>query len=153
MDVAEQLKDTWRINCRLNHALLDGLNEEQLAAPLAKGKAVVGQFAHIHNVRRMWLRAVDPAVGDSLEKLERGTHTREELKKALEASDAAMANVISNGLASGRVKNFKPHPVAFVGYMIAHEGNHRAQIELAVRQAGIPLTPQQEFGLWEWGKF
>ena len=152
MDLAEQLLDAWGINCRVNHYLLDLLTDEQLQVPLAKGKSVPGQFAHIHNVRRMWVRAINPAVGDALTKLERGEHTRDELKSALSASDGAMAEVIANGLASGRIKNFKPSPAAFVCYSIAHESNHRVQVELALRQAGCPLTIQQEYGQWEWGK-
>ena len=126
MDLAEQLIDAWRINCRINHFVLDGLTDAQFHAPLAKGKAVAGQFAHIHNVRRMWLRAVDLKVGDQLEKLERGEHSRAELKAALEASDVAMSDVVTQGLETGRIKNFKPSPAAFVCYMVAHEGNHRA---------------------------
>ena len=152
MDLSEQLVEAWGINCRVNHFLLDGLSDDQLSAPLSKGKSVTGQFMHIHNVRRMWLRAVNVVVGDRLEKLERGPCTRVELKEALAASDAAMEEVIREGLASGRVKNFKPSPAAFVCYMMAHEGNHRAQVEIALRQAGLPLTVQQEFGQWEWGK-
>ena len=152
MDLAEQLLDSWRINCLINHSVLDELTDEQLDAPLAKGKAVDGQFAHVHNVRRMWLRAVDPVVGDQLVKLERGKYSREDIKAALTASDKAMAQVIGDGIAAGKVKNFKPHPAAFVCYMMAHEGNHRAQVEIALRQAGLPLTPTQEFAQWEWGK-
>ena len=152
MDLAEQLLDAWGINCRINHYVLDGLSDDQLQAPLAKGKGVAGQFAHVHNVRRMWLRAMDVAVGDRLVKLERGEHSRSDLKDALAASDLAMAEVIAQGLAAGRIKYFKPTPAAFVCYMMAHEGNHRAQVEIALRQAGLPLTAEQEFGQWEWGK-
>src|SRR5579863_4086057 len=89
MDIAEQLLDAWRINCRINHELLGALDETQFRAPLAKGKAVSGQFGHMHNVRRMWLRAIDPVIGDALAKLERGEHSRDEIDKALAASDAA----------------------------------------------------------------
>ncbi len=152
MDLAAQLLDSWRINCAINHYLLDEITDEQLVVPLTKGKAVDGQFAHVHNVRRMWARAVNPTLGDSLEKLERGAYSRTELKSALLASDQVMATLISEGIAAGKVKNFKPHPPAFVCYMMAHEGNHRAQIEVALRQAGLPLTVKQEFGQWEWGK-
>ena len=152
MDLAEQLLDSWRINCRINHDLLVGLTDDQLCAPLAKGKAVPGQFAHMHNVRRMWLRPIDPTVGDKLIKLERGEHSREELKAAILASDVEMAKVIADGLTKGRIKNFKPSPAAFVCYMLAHEGNHRAQIEIALRQIGTPLTVEQEFGQWQWEK-
>lgn len=152
MDLAEQLLDAWRINCRINHALLDGLTDDQLDTPLAKGKPVCGQFAHMHNVRRMWLRAIEPASGDRLAKFERGSQSRESLKDAFAVSDDAMSKAIADGIAAGKVRNFKPSPAAFVCYFMAHEGNHRAQVEIALRQAGLPETVQQEFGQWEWGK-
>jgi uncharacterized damage-inducible protein DinB len=152
MNMADQLLDAWRINCSINQTLLDALTDAQFDAKLAKGKAVDGQFAHIHNVRRMWLRAIDPAMGDRLTKLEKGKFVRPEIKEALLTSDVALGEIIKAGLESGRVKSFKPHPPAFVCYMMAHEGNHRAQIEVALRQAGLPLSVQLEFAQWEWGK-
>ena len=49
------------------------------------------------------------------------------------------------------MKNFKPHAAAFLGYLISHEANHRGHIELALRQAGIPLDDKIAYGQWEWG--
>ena len=40
------------------------LTPEQWEAPLAKGKTVRNQFAHIHNVRLMWVKASAPALED-----------------------------------------------------------------------------------------
>jgi uncharacterized damage-inducible protein DinB len=51
----------------------------------------------------------------------------------------------------GKVKNFKPHVSAFVGYLISHESHHRGQIEIALRQAGQPISDKASYGLWEWG--
>lgn len=152
MDLAEQLLDAWRINCRINHELLAELSDDQYVAQLAKGKPVAAQFAHMHNVRRMWLRAIDEPAGNVLVKLERGAYDRTGLDAALATSDTALANAIAVGLEAGKVRNFKPSPAAFVCYLMAHEGNHRAQVELALRQADLPLTTDQEFGQWQWGK-
>jgi uncharacterized damage-inducible protein DinB len=55
------------------------------------------------------------------------------------------------GLAAGRIKGFKPHPVAFLGCFIAHEAHHRGQIALSLKQAGCPLDKKTLFGLWDWG--
>ena len=73
------------------------------------------------------------------------------LRAALEASGEAMAELLRRGLADGRVKNFKPHPVAFLGYLLAHDAHHRGEIQLTLTQAGHKLSDKVGYGLWEWG--
>jgi uncharacterized damage-inducible protein DinB len=152
MDLAEQLTETWKINDRLNRYLLDEVGEARLAVPLTKGKSIDAQFAHIHNVRLMWLKVAAPSALEGLVKLEKGNLSAAELSTHLAASGAAIADVVdASAKSDGRIKGFKPHVSAFVGYMIAHEANHRGQIEVALRQAGEPLSDKVGYGLWEWG--
>ena len=76
----------------------------------------------------------------------------EDLSTAIEASGAAIAQLIADRQADGsRVKGFKPHTTAFVGYLISHESHHRGQIVLTLKQAGHPVDKKTAFGLWEWG--
>jgi len=152
MDFGAQLIETWRINDRLNRYLLEEVGADRLSVPLMKGKAVEAQFAHIHNVRLMWIKVALPEAYDALQKLESKSVAIEDLNSNLEASGETIAKLIELSLESGgRVKGFKPHVSAFVGYLIAHEANHRGQIELALRQAGFPLSDKVGYGLWEWG--
>ena len=51
----------------------------------------------------------------------------------------------------GKVKGFKPHAVAFLGYLISHESHHRGQAGWALKSSGRPLDQKTAFGLWEWG--
>lgn len=144
------LIETWLIHNRIHRYLLDAIHDEALKTKLAKGKAVDAQFAHIHNVRLMWLKPAAPDLLEGLEKLE--DPTRQEIEAALEASGQKIAELIERAEANGgKVKNFKPHVTAFVGYLIAHEANHRGHIEIALRQAGTPITDKAMYGLWEWG--
>src|SRR5476651_1645319 len=150
MELAEQLVETWNINDRLNRYLLDEVGDGRLALSIAKGKSVDVQFAHIHNVRLMWLKVAAPASLDQLTKLEKGCISMAELRTQLAASGKAISELVeASAKSDGRIKGFKPHVTAFVGYMIAHEANHRGQIEVALRQAGEPLSDKVGYGLWE----
>ena len=152
MEAKDQLLETWHINARLNLYLLDAIPEDQLAIKLEKGKTVEGQFTHIHNVRLMWLKASAPDLREPLEKLERTGIGKAGLVQHLDASTAAIAALIDRGWENGgKVKNFKPHVTAFVGYFIAHETFHRTSAEIALRQAGVPLSDKTVLGIWEWG--
>lgn len=145
------LLETWDISARLNIYLLEAISDEQLGIKLTKGKSVLGNFTHIHNVRLMWLKASAPELMEGLAKLEEGV-SREELISSLSASAAAIRTLIERAeTPDGRIKGFKPHAAGFVGYMVSHETFHRTCIELALRQAGTPLSDKVAYGMWEWG--
>jgi uncharacterized damage-inducible protein DinB len=148
--LCDHLLETWRINHRINLFLLESLTHDQLKVKVDKSKSVAGHFAHQHNVRLMWIKAAGPELLSGLEKLEDGA-TLGEIASAQTASALATEKLILEGLAVGRIKNFKPHPTAFVGYLIAHEAFHRSQAELSLRQAGFPVSDKVGYGLWEWG--
>jgi uncharacterized damage-inducible protein DinB len=146
----EALIETWQIHDRIHQFLLDGMTDEGLEAALfPKGRTVRDLLAHIHNVRLMWLQSAAPDLLEGLSKLEKGNGAdRVALASALEASGVAIANLIGRG---DKVKGFKPHTTAFVGYLISHESHHRGQIEWAIRSAGQGLSDKTSYGLWEWG--
>ena len=146
--------ETWQIHNRINLYLLAGIPEESLTADMAgKGRSVFALFAHIHNVRLMWLKSAAPELLAGLEKIEpKPIGIREQLSAGLAASGDAVATLIENAMsADGRIKGFKPHATAFVGYLISHESHHRGQAEWALRLSGVPLDDKISFGLWEWG--
>ena len=66
------LIDTWNIHNRINIYLLDAINEEFLTdVSASKGRNVGEQYAHIHNVRLMWLKASSPDLLEGLTKIEK----------------------------------------------------------------------------------
>jgi uncharacterized damage-inducible protein DinB len=138
-------------NDRINHYLIENLPEEAWRAelPQKKGREIAAIVAHIHNVRIMWLKA---AGGKVPEQLDRHTVTPAQARKALDASRAALHELLQASLSSGgRIKGFRPDVAAFFGYLIAHDAHHRGQITMLARQIGHPISQKAMFGMWEWG--
>lgn len=149
---SEQLLETWQISNRIDLYLLDSIAEEYLMDGLvSKGRDVAKQFAHIHNVRLMWLKSAAPDLLEKQTKLDDNV-TKDLLKLRLVESGLAMEELISRSIANGgNLKGFKPHVTAFVGYMIAHDAHHRSQVILALKQSGHKIENKIGYGIWEWG--
>jgi uncharacterized damage-inducible protein DinB len=148
------LLETWQIHDRINLYLLDAIEATSLGSHSAsKGRSVGEQFAHVHNVRLMWLKSAAPELMQGLVKIESDQATDKKLlRKSLVDSGAAIGTLLSNSIeAGGKIKGFRPHATAFLGYLISHESHHRGQIAVTLKQAGKPLDKKIGFGMWEWG--
>lgn len=150
----DQLLETWQIHNRINFYLLDAVEPEALSSMSAsKGRTVGEQFAHIYNVRLMWLKSAAPDLLAGLQKIEKEQATDKKfLRKSLaDSGEAINALLKKSSMEGGKVKGFKPHSTAFLGYLISHESHHRGQIILSLKQAGKVLDKKILFGIWEWG--
>jgi len=146
--------ETWDIHNRINLYVLDAVGPGSLTGlSTSKGRNVGEQFAHIHNVRLMWLKAAAPELLKGLAKLEKeNALDKKLLRKSLADSSAAIRILLEQSVAQGgKVKGFKPHAAAFLGYLISHESHHRGQIALSLKQSGAPLDKKIQYGIWEWG--
>ena len=151
MDI-QPIVETWEIHNRIHLYLINAIADEHLSdISASKGRNVGEQFAHIHNVRLMWLKAAMPELLEGLIKLEKGSLSKILLAEELSKSSSAIASLLQKGFEQGKIKGFKPHPTAFLGYLISHESHHRGQIMLCLKQSGHAVDQKTQFGLWEWG--
>ena len=152
--MSRELVETWQINNRINLYLLEAIAEENLGDSLAsKGRSAGEQFAHINNVRLMWLKSAMPGLMENVVKVEKDdARDKNLLRDALTKSGEAVAELIERSASDGgRVRGFKPHATAFVVYLSSHEAHHRSQIILALKQSGHPVDKTTLFGIWEFG--
>jgi uncharacterized damage-inducible protein DinB len=155
-----QLVDTWTRHSHINLYLLDAVPSEALpGVPVGmKGRSVGELFAHIHNVRLMWLELI-PEIANGIERVPVKTKADKEmlskprLRSALELSATATTMFLKRSFDDGKVKGFKPHPSAFFGYIIAHEWYHHGEICMTLTQAGHRLPEEVLYTIWEWDGF
>jgi uncharacterized damage-inducible protein DinB len=155
----QQLIETWNIHNRINLYMLDAITPEALTGvsaskqPKVAGRNVAEQFAHMHNVRLGWLEHSAADLFATLRKIEKGEGSDKDLlRRSLDDSGNAIAMLLQRGIgAGGKIKNFKPHAAAFMGYLISHESYHRGEIGIILAQSGHPLDKKISYGMWEWG--
>src|SRR6188472_2703129 len=96
----DSLIETWNIHDRINRYLLKAIPEAAIGAAISPKFRPVGKlFAHIHNVRLMWLKAAAPELLAGLEKIEEASD-KKTLAVALEASGKAIAALLEKSIAA-----------------------------------------------------
>lgn len=98
-----QIIETWEIHNRINLYLLDSIKEKHLAdISASKGRNVGEQYAHVHNVRIMWLKAASPDLFKGQNKIKKGKITKELLTKELSSSAITITLLQKTGLNRGK---------------------------------------------------
>ena len=156
-ELINQIIETWQIHNRINLYLLKAIPDEGLSAcPLAKrqGRTVAQQFAHMHNVRLAWFMRSQADVTGKLKIIDRDkAENKKLLIESFTKSGEMIENFFHKSLTEGlKLKDFKPHTVAFLGYLISHESHHRGSILLALKQSGVKIPGNIQLGIWEWWK-
>lgn len=154
--IEEQIIETWYINHRTNLMLINALTEEALDFTTSKrGGGTVGhQLAHMYNVRFWKLEKYDKSLITELT-----TITAEDIKTLSMLKDChtisadLIGKILESGIGkNGEIKGFKRGVVPLLGYFISHEGHHRGNILLTLKQCGFKITDDLKYGIWEWNK-
>ena len=158
-DIYEVLLETYAVNERMNQILLAHLDPGVWRAkpPGGKGRTIAAIFAHVHNIRRKWLRLSAPHLKMPRE-LNHARCTIEQARTALAESARRCEEMLKNALISAGIRKFRRDGWArawspgasMVVYMIAHDTHHRGQICMLLHQLGAALPARVGGGLWNW---
>ncbi len=150
----KELIEAWRTNNKINLMLIDKITDEGMSATLSKrgGRGVAGEFAHMHNVRRMHIENRAKEHLEGLEKFATGeVPSKAQLKKALKASGKAVEALLVGAL-EGKPKHrgFKKGIFTTLAYFVSHEAHHRGRIVLTLKVSGNTLDKNMQMAIWGW---
>jgi len=159
----EALLETYAVNDRMNQLILEHLDPRAWRAKPAgrNGRTIAAIFAHIHNIRRKWLRLSAPHLKLPAQ-LDRTRCTQRQARSALAESARRCSQMLAEALGrpEGRVKQFRrdgwarpwPAGAAMFAYMVVHDAHHRGQACMLAHQLGFPLPIKAAYGMWTWEK-
>jgi len=160
--VSRVMAEAYAVNDRMNQLVLEHLDPRAWRAKLpgSRSRDIAAIFAHVHNIRRKWLRLSAPHLKLPAQ-LNRARSTPKQARAALGESAARCCDMLG-GLANPRTRIEKfqrdgwARPwvpgAAMFAYMITHDAHHRGQVCLLAHQLGYPLPKNVAYTLWNWEK-
>jgi uncharacterized damage-inducible protein DinB len=158
--IRDVLLETYSVNDAINQVILEQLDPQAWRAkpPGGNTRTIAAIFAHVHNIRRKWLRLSAPHLQLPVQ-LDRSRCTQTQARSALAESAQRCSEMLAQALADrdGGVKQFrrdgwaKPWPggAAMVAYMVSHEAHHRGQVCMLAHQLGFPIKAAYKMWMWE----
>jgi uncharacterized damage-inducible protein DinB len=162
-DLCRAMAEAYAVNDRMNQIILEHLDPRawQADPPGQKGRTIAAIFAHVHNIRRKWLRASAPHLKLPAP-LHRARCTPKQTQAALAESAAQCCDMLGDSLANpqSRIKKFVRDGwarawapgAAMFAYMLTHDAHHRGQVCWIAREVGYPLPQKVKYGIWNWEK-
>ena len=158
-EFCQALHETYAVNERMNQIVLERLDSRVWTAkPAGRSvRSIAAIFAHMHNVRRKWLRLSAPQIKLPIE-LDPRRCTRRQMQVALARSARDCSKMLREALTpDGAVNRFhrdgwsRPWPpgAAMFAYMVVHDAHHRGQLCMLAHQLGFPIKASHEIWMWE----
>jgi uncharacterized damage-inducible protein DinB len=157
----QEMAQAYLVNDCMNQLLLEHLDARAWRAKLPgqKGRTIADIFAHVHNIRRKWLRLSAPHL-KLPGPLDRRRCTQKQARAALAESALRCSEMLADALTvpPGRVRSFlrdgwarpwRPGTAMFA-YMISHDAHHRGQACMLAHQLGFRLPGAAGYGMWGW---
>jgi len=163
VQIRDVLLETYAVNDRMNQLILEHLDPNAWRAkpPGRNARTIAAIFAHVHNIRRKWLRLSAPHLKLPA-RLDRTRCTQRQASAALAESAQRCSEMLAEALAGpdGRVKQFRrdgwarpwPGGAAMFAYTVLHDAHHRGQVCMLAHQLGFPLPIKAASGIWFWEK-
>jgi uncharacterized damage-inducible protein DinB len=155
----QALLEIYVVNERMNQMVLERLDPRawRTKGPGVKIRTIAAIFAHMHHVRRKWLRLSAPHIKLPGE-LDDRRCTKRQVQAALAASGKLCTRMLAEALdPEGRVTHFQrdgwskrwPSGAAMFSYLIMHDVHHRGQICMLANLLGYPIKNGHEIWMWE----
>jgi uncharacterized damage-inducible protein DinB len=156
----QRLPDIYLLSDRLNQLIIEHLPPAAWRAksPGAHTRTIAGIFAHMHNIRRKWVRLSAPHL-KLPPPLNRNNCKQKETRVVLAASAESCCEMLVDA-GAGRITQFhrdswaRPWHTgpAMLAYMLAHDAHHRGQVCMLAHQLGFKLPARVTSAMWNWEK-
>lgn len=162
-EIGQAMAEVYAVNDRMNQIVIEHLDPRAWRAkpPGNKGRTIAAIFAHVHNIRRKWLRLSAPHLKLPAQ-LDRSRCTPKQAQAALAESAARCCEMLADAISNpgSRIEKFhrdgwaQPWApgAAMFAYMITHDAHHRGQVCMLAHELGYPLPQKANYGIWQWEK-
>jgi uncharacterized damage-inducible protein DinB len=155
------LVEAYSVNDAMNQLILQHLDPRAWRAkpPGRNTRTIAAIFAHVHNIRRKWLRLAAQHLKLPTE-LDRTRCSQKQAQTALAESARCCSEMLGQALdpSDTRVKQFRrdgwaspwPSGASMFAYMLTHDAHHRGQVCMLAHQLGYPLPMNVISRMWSW---
>jgi len=165
VEIRDTLLETYAVNDAMNQLILARLDPRAWratsSAQKGDGRTIAAVFAHLHNVRLLWLKNSAPHLKRPAP-LDPHRCTIKQAAAAHKKSAKQCLRMLAEALSGApdrRVTKFPrdgwgrawPAGGTMFAYMFSHEAHHRGQILMMAHQLGY-RAHKAMYGIWQWDK-